>query len=85
MKLHDKCRNHRQVVLFQTTVVSPLNVCASGWKDTGTGCLGQLEKVPDVECRPGLTLVDDQCVGQLVRHPVHVSLKIPEPCESKGY
>lgn len=60
-------------------------MCAFGWTDTGAGCLGHLDEIPSLECRPGLKLVDGQCVGELIRHPVHVSLNLPVPCENKNY
>lgn len=67
----------------QTTVVPSLKVCAEGWTDSGEGCFGHLDIKPGLECRPGLTLVDSACVGQLVRPSISLTLQVPEECDVK--
>lgn len=77
-KKKDKC--------VETHAVPPVNVCPPDWTDNGQGCTGHLDNVPSAECRPGLNLIDGKCVGDLVRHPVVLTLKVPEgECESKTY
>ncbi|XP_055388564.1 uncharacterized protein LOC129617261 [Condylostylus longicornis] len=70
---------------FQTTIVPLVNVCPHGWTDSGEGCIGSVE-TPGVECRPGLRLVGEKCVGELVRPAITLTLKVPaEDCETKKY
>lgn len=42
------------------------NICADGFKDTGNGCTARV-KSGGLECRPGLSLVGEKCIGKSIR------------------
>lgn len=58
------------------------HLCAEGFKDTGNGCTANV-KSGGLECRPGLTLVGEKCVGKSVRPSVSLTLKAKPGCENK--
>lgn len=73
-----------EFLFVQRTTAPPLNICPVGWNDDGNGCLGVLEGVPPLECHPGLRLVGDKCIGELVRPAISVALQTPA-CDTNKY
>lgn len=64
-----QCTNGKQPVnekCVEIETTAPESLCAEGFKDTGSGCTARV-KSGGLECRPGLTLVKDKCIGKSVR------------------